>query len=378
MDDFNTMLEKAFYDENEQGKLKNFLEEQNKVDPNVRELQKMFPALVDDTNPSIPEPPKVPEYKQDASSKEDLTYEERARTKKPSQNQRLKSLLQEKEQQIAALQRANDELVLKKAYEGHAAKENLLRSKEQEVKELQKIASDELYRKQFFNAQEQIEEANLAEMRAMNAVAEKKIKEQELAALQYSLRQESELINAAYNEYQYKDYSYKPQYEIEDNTPKAKALDKFLDQHKFLDHRYNNPNFSPRISNIADDLMRKLEDRYKVEGRGHEVHTDAFFQDLSGTLKENLRNEFNLANNNNQMGKNPYNSGDGLNMNRYSNDYSAPVTPSRRPVKYTAPMNDGERKIRANFINAAKSLGIDPDTIPEQYDQVFNTLKQSI
>jgi hypothetical protein len=377
MDNLNEMLEKGFYDKDEQQKVNNFLEEDAGLDPNVRELKNMFPALAQDNDPVVPQKKSdVPEYKQ-----EKPTYDQEENASKPkklTQNQRQKRLLAEQQQKILELEREKDQLVLSAALQQQNELNAHLLLLEQEKRDLAKRAEDEVYRKKYYDSNNQYEESLQADLAAMKAIAEEKKREDEIRLLKAQYEQKNKIINQAYNEYQNKNYTYKENYEFEEDPHKRNALEQFLNQHNFLDNRHNNPNFSPRLRQKADQLAVMLEDKYKIEGRGHEVQSPSFFQDLSNTLKENLRNEF--STNQNQQGYNPStnNYGDGMNINKFSTDFSAPVTPtSGGRIKYSAPMNSDQREVRSNFIQAAKNLGLGEENLAETYDNIYNQYKQS-
>lgn len=377
MDNFNEMLEKGFYDKKEQQKVSNFLEEDAGLDPNVRELKNMFPALAQDNDPVIPKKVSdIPDYKQ-----EKPTYDQEEssnKTKKLTQNQRQKRLLAEQQQKILELEREKDQLVLSAALREQNELNAHLLLLEQDKKELAKRAEDEVYRKKYYDSNNQYEESLQADLAAMKAITEEKKREEEIKVLRAQYEQKNKIINQAYNEFQNKNYTYKETYEFEEDPNKKNALEQFLNQHNFLDNRHNNPNFSPRLRQKADQLAVMLEDKYKIEGRGHEVQSPSFFQDLSSTLRENLKNEF--SSNQGGQGYNPPSSnyGDGMNINKFSTDYSAPVTPTTNSrIKYSAPMNKDQREVRSNFIQAAKNLGLTEDNLAETYDSIYNQYKQS-
>jgi hypothetical protein len=377
MDNFNEMLEKGFYDKNEQQKVNNFLEEDAGLDPNVRELKNMFPALAQDSEPIIPQKKSdVPDYKQ-----EKLTYDQEENSNKPkklTQNQRQKRLLAEQQQKIAELEREKDQLVLSAALREQNELNAHLLLLEQEKKDLAKRAEDEVYRKKYYDSNNQYEESLQADLAAMKAIAEEKKREEEIRLLRAQYEEKNKIINQAYNEFQNKSYTVKESYEFEEDPTKKNALEQFLNQHNFLDNRHNNPNFSPRLRQKADQLAVMLEDKYKIEGRGHEVQSPSFFHDLSNTLRENLRNEYSSPTDRQGYNQPSNNYGDGMNIHKFSTDFSAPVTPtSGGRVKYSAPMNKDQRDVRSNFIQAAKNLGLTDDNLAETYDNIYNQFKQS-
>jgi len=381
MENFEDMLQKGFYDENSRKEAHDFAKNNQSLDPNAAELLKMFPASGLDNPVIMPNPHKdIPEYKQEKFSDQGEGQDNgEAKSKKLTQNQRLKKQLEEKEKENATLKKANDEYILALAAQKQKDLNASMLILEKDKKEFAKLAADEAYREEYYRANEQYNEAHQAKIRAMRAIAEEAKREEDIRILKRDYEQTNQIINQAYQEYQQKDYSYKPQYEYETDDNKNDAQERFLRAHPFLDMRGNNPNFSKNLKDEADKLANTLADKYKIEGRGKEVYTDSFYEDLSRTLKDNLRNTFSsvLPNQtNNQQSYNPY--GDGMNMNKFSSDFSAPVTPtSTSRIRYSAPMNEGDKQTRANFIQAAKSLGLSDENLAESYDNIYNTYKKS-
>jgi hypothetical protein len=380
MSDFNAELTAGFYDPKKRANIKNFLSDDKSAD--VGEYEKMFPALLEDEPPHIPNAAdNLPEY---SYKSEESTPEQ---PKKLSQNQRYKlniqkqsKIIEEQQQELLNLKRREDEMILQNAQQAQQADAARLKILELEARQLDQSANDELFRKNFYNTNEQYDEATKAEKKAYELLALKKEKENQLRQKQTQFQQNNDLISKAYNEYQSKDYVYKPPLiqEVEDES-KSEALKRFMKAHPFLDgNNADNPNFSRNLFDRANKIALELEDRYKIEGRGEDIKTDSYYKDLSTNLKNQLRMDYNMTPNNNSYNPGFYPQDDGLSSSSYSQDYSAPVTPTRRSSAYTAPMSQTDRQMRANTIQQAKALGIPESELIETYDSTFNTVRQSL
>jgi len=381
MSDFNAALTEGFYDPKKREEVKNFLKDEFK-DSSVSEYEKMFPALKDEVAPRMPTVmDDVPEYSYQSG------VEPQEQPKKLSQNQRYKQnlqkqakLIEEQQQELLNLKRREDEMVLRNAQKDQEAEAARLKILQLEARQLDQSANDELFRKNFYNTNEQYDEAIKAEKKAMELMTAKTEKENELRSKQREFEQNNKIINAAYSEYQNKDYVYRPPLEYqEEDESKTQALQRFLGAHPFLDvSNSNNPNFSRNLFEKANKIALDLEDRYKIEGRGEDIKTDPFYKDLSTNLKNQLRLDYSIPNTN-STNNGFYPQDDGLNTNQFSQDFSGPVTPTRRSSStYTAPMSQADRQFRANFINESKALGIPEEELVQGYDSVFNTVKQSL
>lgn len=377
MSDINDAIEKAFYNPKEQSNLMKSVKEGEFLNPDVQQVANWMPSLARDEPDfsHLTQKNDLPEYK--AEEKENQQSETKQKSNKLTQKERLKQKIMQAEQEKAMQAKQIDELTLRNAF---LENQNILldmQKLEKEKAEHARIAAEELYRREMFRNENDYQASFEAEYKSKQAmIHEEKVKD-ELAKLKAKYQNHSNLVNSALEEFKRKDYNYKPQYEYEEDETKNKALDRFLSAHKFLDNRTENPNFSPRLAQIAQNLEATLIDKYKIEGRGADVNSDDFFQDLSANLKVHLRNEFNT-----QLPANQQNPtlGDGMNMQRFSQDFSAPVTssePSR--LRYSAPMDQSAKAMRQNFLQVIKDSGLTENIneVAENYDQIFNTYKQS-
>jgi hypothetical protein len=380
MSDIFSDIEKAFNDPNEQSKLLKNVREGEYANPDVQQVAQWIPSLAKEEPDfsKLTRKEDFPEYKNESRNDSgDDEKESKPKANKLNQKERLKQKIMQAEQEKAMQAKQIDELTLRNAYLENQSMLLEMQKLEKEKADQARIAAEELYLKEKYRNEDNYQASIEADYKSKQAIIqEDKIKD-ELARLKNQYQSHSTLVNSAYEEFRRKDYNYKPQYEYEEDEGKNKAVDRFLNSHKFLDNRFENPNYSPRLAQIAQNLEATLADKYKIEGRGTDIYTDDFFQDLSSNLKVHLKNEFNTQLPANQQ-QQPY--GDGMNMQRFSQDFSAPVTRSEpNRLRYKAPMNQDDKIARQNWLQTIKDSGLTNNIseVAESYDEIFNTYKQS-
>ncbi len=86
----------------------------------------------------------------------------------------------------------------------------------------------------------------------------------------------------------YKQYKNNPQQSMRVNLPVDESLNNFLERHPYLDPKDGNPNYSAEAFSEVAKISSDLSKQYKVQGRGDEIRSDNYYNDLEKIMKKNL------------------------------------------------------------------------------------------
>lgn len=196
---------------------------------------------------------------------------DKPRKKRLSQSDRQKKRLQEMQAQMLEMQaQLEKERQIKMSYE-----EELFKSK------LDTLEKDEKYWKTVAQDYKSSLESSYEEgaSAAMADYTEK------LHDSKINLRQIQEEKNKIHN--LYSQYKNNPTPAPRSVTVVDEGLNRFLEKHPYLDPDKNNPNYSPDAFAEVSKLSSELSKQYKIQGRGNDISSDDYYEDLEKMMKKN-------------------------------------------------------------------------------------------
>jgi len=309
-------------------------------------LRSQFPALAE------PEP----EVEEEESGFSDPESEDSDKPKKRrlTQTERLKKKLLDAETEKMNYKRMAEEQALLRAHETQEKLAEKYNKNEVLEKSLEEEIEQSLLFKQSYDSEQDIENSLKTEKRIRSLDEELARVRNEKAILANTHHQNKNLIENASREYQNSTYSAVTDYDLDENSDaKRKNLDDFMKAHPFLDASNNNVNYSPRTFGLAQDLAVKLEDVYKINGRGDLVGSKQYYKDLANHLSEELEQNM------------------GIGMNSNNKNFSAPVSSSRKhSIQFTHKPTSEEESIKQRFL---QKLG---SSAASEYDKFFQNSKK--
>lgn len=271
------------------------------------------------------------------------------KAKKLSQNARQKKIISEKNHLISEQQRKIDEMALLVGQLNHRLDKMSLDYADQTENYLNLKKDDLRYTKKHYENQEQYDEANKSEEELANLHYELLKVRENKNIYKSRLNQNAELLTRASQEVKSKNYSIPDEDLNPADEEKLNSRAEFFRKHPYLNPEPNNPNYSQNLFDMSLQEAVALEDDYKINGRGEEIGTRQFYNDLSATIKSRL----------NQKGNPPMS-----NRNIYDNAAPQPSVyrNSNRAVRLT---NDEIRMRDAIF----QEFGISPDKNKDEYNK---------
>lgn len=202
----------------------------------------------------------------------DSDYEgTKPRKKRLSQSERQKKRINDMQAQMQNMQaELEKERVKALSYEEHLFKTKF-ETLEKEEKYWKNIAQD--YKSSLESSYEE---------GASAAVADYTDKLQESKLTLREIQEQKNKINTLYSQYRNSPQPQSPRQTIEDPE-----LNRFLEKHPYLDPDQKNPNYSPDAFAEVSHLSAELSRQYKLQGRGEDISSDDYYQDLEKMMKKN-------------------------------------------------------------------------------------------
>lgn len=144
-----------------------------------------------------------------------------------------------------------------------------------------------------------------------------------------------------------------------------RLLNEFLSRNPLINlHDPDNPNFSPKAYQMAQDASERLSMKYKMSGRGEEVFSEGYFHELEQQFKKEIGMVDNTTNNYNRRNFTSPVSNNNMNQNyNYGNEpqLSREALETMNGFMKLAKTDDQRKMLRKRYMDAARNNYVNPN-----------------
>lgn len=144
-----------------------------------------------------------------------------------------------------------------------------------------------------------------------------------------------------------------------------RLLNDFLSRNPLINlHDPDNPNFSPKAYQMAQDVSERLSMRYKMSGRGEEVFSEGYFQELEQQFKKEIGMVDNSTNNYNRRNFTSPVSNNNMNQNyNYGNEpqLSREALETMNGFMKLAKTDEQRKMLKKRYMDAARNNYVNPN-----------------